>query len=167
MTSPQPVEAAVPAATPTPVEAAVPAATPTPVEAAVPAAESKAIAGDTPAATAEKDDGNVVPPKNSNTTDELIAIEKLAEQLVQREPASLPHRTLLALARLKQHRPIAALEVYSNIQVTPNALSPSALAVHAAVLNSNGKTEDAHTEAKQIKVENLLPEERMLIQQLL
>ena len=63
---------------------------------------------------------------------ELVAIEKLASDLVKREPSSLPHHTLLALALLKQHRPVAALDVYSNINVTQNALSPSALAVHAA-----------------------------------
>ena len=68
-------------------------------------------------------------PNDSSNNDELIAIEHLAEQLVRREPASLPHRTLLALVRLKQHRPVAALQVYDGINVAPNALTPSALAV--------------------------------------
>jgi hypothetical protein len=92
--------------------------------------------------------------------EELRAIEKLAETLVQREPASLPHRTLLALARLKQKRPVAALSAYANVQATPNALSPSALAVHAAVLSANGQRDDALKEMAQVPVEKLLPEEQ-------
>ena len=97
----------------------------------------------------------------------LSEIEALAEKLVQREPASMPHRTLLALARLKQNRAAEALEVYANIQVAANALTPSALAVHAAVLAANDKTEDAKTEAGQIKIDNLVQEEKQLIQDLL
>jgi hypothetical protein len=99
-------------------------------------------------------------PDDPASLDELIAIEKLAENLVQREPTSLPHRTLLALSRLRQHRPVAALEAYAKIQATPNALSPSALAVHAAVLSANGRREDALKEIQQAPVEKLLPEEQ-------
>jgi hypothetical protein len=97
---------------------------------------------------------------------ELITIAQLAEQLVQRDPASMPHRTLLALARLRQNRPADALAVYANIQVTPRALTNSALAVHAAVLSANEHSEDAKTEAAQVKIDNLLPEERALIENL-
>jgi tetratricopeptide (TPR) repeat protein len=97
---------------------------------------------------------------------EVITIERLAQTLVQREPASMPHRTLLALARLRQNRAAEALDVYSNIQARPNALTPSALAVHAAVLAANGRTDDARAEADQIKREQLLPEEQALISDL-
>ncbi len=121
-----------------------------PVEAAVSAAGSKSIAGDTPAATAN----------------ELNQIATLASDLVQRNPRSLPHRTLLALALLKQNRPNDALQVYDNIQVAANALTPSALAVHAAVLAANGRKEDAHSEAGQLKPEQILPEERELVSDL-
>jgi len=96
-------------------------------------------------------------------SEELNGIEHLAEKLVQQNPSSLPHRTLLALARLEQHRPAAAIDVYSNIKVAPNTLSPSALVVHAAVLEANGHHDDAMTEA-QIPPDKLLPEERDLIQ---
>src|SRR5437660_2604412 len=100
----------------------------------------------------------VVPP-----SEELNGIEHHAEKLVQQNPTSLPHRTLLALARLEQHRPAAAIDVYSNIKVAPNTLSPSALVVHAAVLEANGHHKDAMTEAR-IPADKLLPEERDLIQ---
>ena len=102
------------------------------------------------------------------TNDETLKeIEQLGKKLVERNPRSLPHRTFLALALLKQNHPAAALDVYGSIQVTPNALTPSALAVHTAVLAANGRIEDAKTEAAQIKIDNLLPEEKALIQNLL
>ena len=82
---------------------------------------------------------------------------------MQRDPASLPHRTLLALARLRQNRPADALAVYSNIQVTQRALTPSALAVHAAVLAANGRLSEAQAEWKEIPMDKLLPEERELV----
>jgi hypothetical protein len=100
-------------------------------------------------------------------SEELNGIEQLAKKLVERNPRSLPHRTLLALARLRQNRAAEALDAYTNIQVASNALTPSALAVHAAVLAANGRIEDAKTEAAQISVGNLLPEEKALIQNLL
>lgn len=99
-----------------------------------------------------------VPPKSVSS--ELMAIEKLAENLVQREPASLPHRTLLALARLKQGRPVAALDAYAHIQTTQDSLSPSALAVHAAVLAAADRPDEARKEIAQTPLEKLLPEEQ-------
>ncbi len=104
-----------------------------------------------------------------NVTDasELNQIRELAEDLVNREPASLPHRTLLALALLRDQRHAGALEVYSGIQVAANALTASALAIHAAVLAANGKLEDAKSEASQVPLDGLLAEERILIQELL
>ena len=101
------------------------------------------------------------PPLTNNQ--ELITIEALARRLIHLEPSSLPHRTLLALVLLKQHRPVAALDVYSNINVAPNALSPSALAVHAAVLAANNHRDDARNEIQQVRVDQLLPEEQALI----
>lgn len=98
-----------------------------------------------------------------SATSELLAIEKLARELVAKEPASLPHRTLLALARLRASRPDEALKVYEAIQVAPNALTPSALAIHAAVLNASGHEEDAKTEIAKVPKEALLPEEETLV----
>jgi len=102
------------------------------------------------------------------TNDEALKeIEQLARKLVERNPCSLPHRTLLALARLRQNQAAAALDVYASVQVALNALAPSALAVHAAVLAGNGRIENAKIEAAQIKIDNLLPEERELIRPLI
>jgi tetratricopeptide (TPR) repeat protein len=118
----------------------------------------------------QKSDGPAAPTSDLGplTSDqELTEIEKLAEELVRREPASLPHRTLLALALLKQERPVAALDVYANINVTQNALSPSALAVHAAVLAANDHLDDARNEIQQLRPDQLLPEEQALISTLL
>ena len=96
--------------------------------------------------------------------EEVEKIEQLAAQLVQREPASLPHRTLLALARLRLGKFSDAMEAYGNIQVAPSALTPSALAVHAAVLVANGRGEDAATEMRDVDRKRLLPEEAALVE---
>ncbi len=93
-------------------------------------------------------------------------LEQLAANLVAKNPRSMPHRTLLALARLKQHRATEALAVYENITVARGALTPPALAVHAAVLAANGHTEEARAEAAQIKPEQLLAEEKALLGQI-
>ncbi|MEN3368654.1 MAG: hypothetical protein V7609_797 [Verrucomicrobiota bacterium] len=95
---------------------------------------------------------------------ELITLEQLAAQLVQREPSSLPHRTLLALARFRLGKLSDAMDAYSGIQVARGALTPSALAVHAAVLAANGRSEDAATEMREVDRKRLLPEEAALVE---
>lgn len=100
-------------------------------------------------------------------TRDLASIEQRAEELLRREPSSLPHRTLLALARLKQGRAEDALRVYANLRVAPSAMTPSALAIQAAVLAATNHFEEAKTEARQIPSDRLLSEERALIQSLL
>ncbi|HEX4638749.1 MAG TPA: hypothetical protein VH170_04620 [Chthoniobacterales bacterium] len=87
----------------------------------------------------------------------------VAQKLVEKNPRSLPHRTFLALARLKQNRAADALALYDNVQVAPNALTPSALTVHAVVIAANGRAEEAQTESRYIKLDQLLPEERTLL----
>ena len=94
---------------------------------------------------------------------ELDQIVRLAANLVVKNPRSMPHRTLLALAYLKENRVADAVVVYKDITVPPSALTPSALAVHAAVLAANGNSSDAKKEASELNQQNLLPEERALI----
>ena len=106
------------------------------------------------------------PPAAPETKSQAAAIEKLAEKLIQREPHSLPHRTLLALALLRQERAEDALRVYSQLQVKQDAVSGSALAVHAAILAATANLENARTEATQLKREQLLLEEQALIESL-
>ncbi len=106
------------------------------------------------------------PPATPETKEQAAAIEKLAEKLIEREPHSLPHRTLLALARLRQERAEDALRVYSQLQVKQDAVSGSALAVHAAILAATANLENAKTEAAQLKREQLLPEEQALVESL-
>ena len=106
----------------------------------------------------------LLPADTEQTKREAATIEQLAQKLMEREPTSLPHRTLLVLARLRQGRAADALNVYNNVRVAQTALSGSALAVHAAVLAGTAHAEDAKTEVAQIKSEQLLPEERSLIE---
>ena len=107
------------------------------------------------------------PPAAPETRHQAAAIEKLADKLIQREPHSLPHRTLLALALLRQERAEDALRVYSQLQVKQDEVSGSALAVHAAILAATANLENAKTEAAQLKREQLLPEEQALVKSLL
>jgi tetratricopeptide (TPR) repeat protein len=95
--------------------------------------------------------------------EELAAIEALAATLVEKEPSSLPHRTLLALARLRLNRPQDALAVYQGINVPKTSLTTSSVAVHAAVLQALGNSEEAQIEIGQLPAEKLLPEERKLL----
>ena len=101
--------------------------------------------------------------KSEQDRKEVESIEQLAAKLVEREPSSLPHRTLLALARLKLGKFSDAMDAYSNVQVARGALTPSALAVHAAVLAANGHAEDAAAEIRDLDPKRLLPEEAGLI----
>jgi tetratricopeptide (TPR) repeat protein len=117
--------------------------------------------------TSESQPGPTDSPKDESAVAdnrELEAIERLAADLVLREPTSLPHRTLLALARLRLGKFSEALNAYNGIQVSRGALTVSALAVHAAVLAANGRPDDAASEARQINPQKLLPEEATLIQ---
>ena len=106
--------------------------------------------------TSAKDEGEEI-------GSELSELEGVAKDLVKREPNSLPHRTLLALVYLKEKRPATALGVYENLQISANALTPSTLAVHAAILQANGQTDGAAKEAAQVPRSALLPEEQALI----
>jgi len=101
--------------------------------------------------------------QSSGAAAEIDAIVKLAEKLVRDEPASLPHRTLLALALLKQNRAQDALAVYANLKVPNNAVSASAVAVHASVLASTGRKDEARAEIAKVPSNHLLPEEAMMV----
>src|SRR3984893_7388382 len=105
----------------------------------------------------------LLPPDTKPDSSELKSIELLAEKLVHEEPTSLPHRTLLALALLKENRPYTALTLYQNLTVPQNAVNASTIAVHAAVLAASGQIDPAKSEAEKIPPHKLLPEERSLI----
>jgi tetratricopeptide (TPR) repeat protein len=99
------------------------------------------------------------------TSDELKNIEGLAESLLKQDPTSIPNRTLLALARLRQNRAADALAVYKNVDVPRGPVTPASVVVHAAVLAANGRGSDARAEITRVPSESLLPEERDLTQQ--
>jgi tetratricopeptide (TPR) repeat protein len=101
--------------------------------------------------------------ESSSEPEAVDAIVKLAEKMVRDEPASLPHRTLLALALLKQNRAQDALAVYANLKVPSNAVSASAVAVHASVLASTGRKDEARAEIAKVPSNRLLPEEAMMV----
>ncbi len=99
------------------------------------------------------------------STTQPAAAEALAARLVEKEPASLPHRVLLALARLKgdQAARARAIEAFANIRVEPRVATPAALAVHAAALEAAGHLAEAQEEARTVDVTMLSVPERALI----
>lgn len=96
----------------------------------------------------------------------IQSIESLARKLLEAEPDSLPHRTLLALALLKQNRPQDALAVYNGVNASQKELTPSAVVVHAATLALNGREADARIEMSHLPKNKILPEEQALVSQL-
>ena len=96
-------------------------------------------------------------------TEELQSIESLAAKLVEKEPSSLPHRTVLALARLRLHRTDDALAVYKEVNAPKTSLTTSSIAVHAAVLAATGHGDEARTEFAQLPKDKMLPEEQQLV----
>ena len=103
------------------------------------------------------------PPAAPETRHQAADIEKLAEKLIQREPRSLPHRTLLALALLRQERAEDALRVYSQLQVKQDEVSGSALAVHAAVLAATANLENAKPKQHSSSESNFFPKNKRLL----
>jgi tetratricopeptide (TPR) repeat protein len=107
----------------------------------------------------------LLPPDTKPDAKELKSIETIAQKLVQEEPSSLPHRTLLGLVYLKENRPFDALNLYNGLNVPQKELTPSAVVVHSAVLAATGRDADARTEISHLPQNKVLPEERALIKQ--
>jgi hypothetical protein len=93
---------------------------------------------------------------------EALKIEKVAADLVKREPKSLPHRTLLALARLRAGLVNSALDAY-GIEVPEEVITPSAVAVRAVALAANGRQNEATELLRNLNRDALVPEERTMI----
>jgi len=88
-----------------------------------------------------------------------------AERLYHEQPASLPHRTALALARLRLGQNVEALELYRGIIIPPGVAQPSTQVVYAAALRANGFDVEARAEADRIPRARLKKEERVLLQE--
>jgi hypothetical protein len=108
----------------------------------------------------------LLPAETKPDATELKAIEAIARNLLETEPESLPHRTLLALVFLKENRSADALALYNGLKVPQKELTPSTVVVHAAVLAANGRQADARTEMSHLPKEKVLPEERAIVGQL-
>jgi lipopolysaccharide biosynthesis regulator YciM len=92
--------------------------------------------------------------------DESMAV---AKELVARSPASLAHRTTLALAAIRKSDPAAALAVYHGLKIPWERVGQGHRAVHAAVLGANGQVAEAKAEAAALRWAELRAEERELV----
>ena len=108
----------------------------------------------------------LLPADTKPDSPELKAVEAIARKLVEQEPSSLPHRTVLGLVLLKEKQPYSALSLYAGLNVPQKELTPSAVVVHSAVLAATGRDDDAHTEVSHLPQNKMLPEEKALIKSL-
>ncbi len=88
----------------------------------------------------------------------------VAERLYQVSPTSLPHRTTLALVRLRLGRNADALALFRNITVPDSASLPNTRLVYAAALRACGFDAEARAEAAGIPRNRLNKEERELLE---
>ena len=88
--------------------------------------------------------------------------EDEAGALLERKPENIGARMVIALARLKSGRQLAALEAVPNSLPGHSSAAPP-LAVRAAALDANGWHKEAREEARKLVATDLLPEERNLV----
>lgn len=90
-----------------------------------------------------------------------------SERLVAAAPTSLPHRTTLALARLRLGRNADALQTFRNLNIPEGVAVPNTRLVHALALHACGFNVEARAEASKVPRNRLRAEERVLLDQLL
>lgn len=88
---------------------------------------------------------------------------EVAKELVARSPASLAHRTTLALAAIRKADPAGALAVYQGLKIPWERVGQGHRAVHAAVLGANGQIAEAKAETAALRWAELRAEERELV----
>ena len=87
-----------------------------------------------------------------------------AERLYREQPTSLPHRTTLALARLRLGQNTGALELFRGITIPEGVAQPNTRVVLAAAYRANGFDVEARAEADKIPRGRLKKEERQLLE---
>lgn len=95
--------------------------------------------------------------------EEIDASREKAAELAEKFPGSLPHHTTLALGYLRSGNPAAALKVFEGLPVAWDKAPETSIAVYAAVLDANGRTEEARRLAAALDASALRPEEQALI----
>ncbi len=98
------------------------------------------------------------------SNENVTAARDAARELIQAEPASIAHRVTLALAELRLHDALAALDAFSGLDFGKSALlQPRQGAVYAAVLWETSYNREAREVLKNLAMDRLLPEERELV----
>jgi hypothetical protein len=86
-----------------------------------------------------------------------------ARDLVRADPASLPHRVTLALSELRSSDDQGAMDAFRGIDPALAAMEPRQRAVYAATLWATSYNQQARETLGAIRLEDLLPEERLLV----
>ncbi len=109
-------------------------------------------------------------PKNDLAYLNLLLNEHLetskaaGQKLLEQNPNSLAGRTTLALAFLRLDDVQAARALYDGLSLEWSKALPGWQAVHVAVRGASGETHLARVLARQIPLDRLKPEERLLVQ---
>ncbi len=98
------------------------------------------------------------------SNENVPAARNTARELMRADPASIAHRVTLALAELRLHDALAALDAFSGLDFGKSALlQPRQGAVYAAVLWETSYNREAREVLKNLPMDRLLPEERELV----
>ena len=92
------------------------------------------------------------------------AARDTARELLRADPASIAPHITLALAELRLHNALAALDALRSLNLAKTGgLQPRQGAIYAAVLWETSYGKEAHAMVKNLPLDRLLPEERELI----
>ena len=94
----------------------------------------------------------------------LEASQAVAQKLLEQKPDFLSYRTTAALAYLRLDDVQAARALYEGLSLEWSKVLPGWQAVHVAVRGASGQTHLARVLARQIPLDRLKPEERILVQ---
>ncbi|MBI4326071.1 MAG: hypothetical protein HY674_12505 [Chloroflexi bacterium] len=94
----------------------------------------------------------------------LEASKAAAQKLLEQKPDFLSYRTTAALACLRLDDFRAARALYEGLSLEWSTVLPGWQAVHVAVCGAGGETHLARVLARQIPLDRLKPEERLLVQ---
>ena len=123
--------------------------------------EVKALLAESPEDTAARNDYAYL---GALLGEDLTADRDASRELVREEPQSIPHRFALALAELRLHHGLTALEAIKAVPLPTFSSQARLVAVDAAVLWDTGFYDEARKLAAPLTQQQLLPEEWQLIQ---
>lgn len=99
---------------------------------------------------------------------DIESTRERARALVDRFPDRLQYRATLAFLELRRDTPRAAAQLFDRFTPADDlTLTAQSRLIHAAVLDANGRREEARQSLRELDPDRLLPEERELVRHIL